>query len=83
MVINFCLKRNISEIHSIIYKQGTDVAYYCKGYLKEYGLYNEKDLDKALKNYNKVNVSEIPAVTNAKDRVKYKIKEHKKAKSEY
>lgn len=81
-IINFCLNRNISEVHATLYNKGSDAAYFCKGYLLEYGLYNTKDLDKALRCYDKVNGSEIPAVSNAKKRVKSKIQTREKNKRE-
>lgn len=81
-VINFCLNRNLSEVHAALYNKGSAAAYFCKGYLAEYGLYNTKDLDKALKCYEKVSGSEIPAVSNAKKRVKSKIQTREKNKQE-
>lgn len=81
-VINFCLNRNLSEVHSVLYNRGSDVAYFCKGYLAEYGLYNTMDLDKALNCYDKVDAKVIPAVTNAKKRVKAKIQTREKDKED-
>ena len=81
-VINFCLNRNLSEVHAVLYNRGSDVAYFCKGYLAEYGLYNTMDLDKALNCYDKVDAKVIPAVTNAKKRVKAKIQTREKDKED-
>ena len=81
-VINFCLNRNISEVHENLYIMRSDVAYFCKGYQAEYGLYNKKDLDEALNYYDKVNKNKIPAVSNAKKRVNSKIQTREKNKRE-
>lgn len=81
-IINFCLNRKMSDVHANLYNKGSNAAYFCKGYLAEYGLYNTKDLDKALAYYDKVSGSEIPAVSNAKKRVKSKIKTREKNKRE-
>lgn len=81
-IINFCLNRNLSEVHNILYNMGSDLAYYCKGYLSEYGLYDSVDLDKALRLYNYVDSEVIPAVINGKKRVISKIETREKNKEE-
>ena len=81
-IINFCLNREMSLVHSTFYNKGSAAAYYCKGYLAEYGLYNSQNLDKALECYEKVKSSEIPAVKNAKNRVKNKIATREKQKED-
>ena len=83
-VICFCLNQNMSEVHGAFYHSKNNAALFVKGYLAEYGLYNKKDLDKALRCYERVATSEIPAVSNAKKRVKSKIKtREKEIKDEY
>lgn len=81
-IINFCLNRNLSEVYNIFYNKASDAAYYCKGYLAEYGLYVGKNLDKAIAYYEKVDSVIIPAVKNAKKRVLPKIVTQEKNKKE-
>lgn len=81
-IIKFCLNINMSEVHAILYNKSSYAAYFCKGYLSEYGLYNKKDLDNALRCYEQVDANVIPAVTNAKKRVKSNISTREKEKEE-
>lgn len=81
-VIQFCLNQNWSDIHSVFYSSSSDAAYICKGYMFEYGKYEQKNLDKALDRYSKVKTPGLKAVQNAKKRVKAKITTREKQKED-
>lgn len=81
-VIAFCLNQNWSEIHKTVYYSGTDAAHMCKGYMYEYGKYSNKDLEKALAQYDKVHTDEIPAVKNSRARLKRKLERMEKERED-